>query len=159
MTKIECKHEGAVSRAFELDAWDSDLLDHVTDCTVCSDLLVVQKFFQQASDTDESETQLPDPAIIWWRAQLKGRAAAADRATRIITLVQWLAFVGGGILAASGIARLWPRLKVWLAAVVPDNIPIPVSADAAQPALVMVASLLVLAILILYDAYEPKTEK
>ena len=159
MNKIDCVHERAVHRALKSDTWTPELLDHVADCPGCADLMLVARFFQQSDALSGSEVRLPDPSFIWWRAQMKARAAAADRATRIISFVQHAAIASGALLAVLAVVRLWPRWKSWLMTLVPDSIPNPLPANMAHPGLVVLASVAVLIFLLLFDRYETRTER
>jgi hypothetical protein len=159
VSKIECIHEDAVNQALESDTWPPELLDHVADCPVCGDLMLVARFFQQRGVIPEPEGPLPDPSFIWWRAQMKARAAAADRATRAIGLLQHLTVVAGALLVALGFVRMWPQWKTWFTTLLPDSLPSTLPSNMAQPGLVMLASVAVLLFLLLFDRYEARTER
>jgi hypothetical protein len=94
---------------------------------------------------------------VWWRAQLEARSADAQRATRIITVVQRVAIACGGLVGALGAVRYWPQLKSTLASLVPASIPNSLPSDMAHPGLVMLASLAVVAVLLVFDLREPRT--
>jgi hypothetical protein len=94
---------------------------------------------------------------VWWRAQHEKRTVAAHRATEIITAVQRLAVGCGGVVAVLGVARYWSQIRGILAGFVPASLPSPLPADMAQPGLVMLASLAVVAVLLLIDLREPRT--
>ena len=159
MNKIDCRHETAVNQALENDSWPPELLDHMAQCVVCSDLLLVSKFFQRHAETIAPEAPVPDPSFIWWRAQMKARLAAANRATRVIRIVQRLAISCGALLAVLAIIRSAPLLKTWILVLVPDSIPNQLPPNMAQPGLVMIASLAVLVFLLVFDRIEIRPQR
>lgn len=157
MTKTTCSHEEAVRSALAGDAWPPELLGHVAGCTTCADLMLVETFLRQQVDTCVPGISVPDPSFVWWRARVAARSAAAQRATRIITVVQSLAVACGGLVAALGVARFWPQVRNAAASLVPPSVPSPLPSDMAQPGLVMLASLAVVAVLLVFDLREPRT--
>jgi hypothetical protein len=155
VSKTECVHEVAVNRALDSDDWPAELLQHVAECAVCSDLMVVAKFLQRQAELTAPEAPLPDPSLIWLRAQLKARAAASDRATLVIGVVHRVALACGALLAMLGIVRLWPQWKSWLMTLLPNSIPNPLPSNMAQPGLVVIATVAVLVFWVLFDLHEP----
>ena len=111
MTKLDCSHEEAVKAALAAgEDWSPKLLEHVATCGVCSDLMVVDTFLRERSGDLLSDLSVPESTFVWWRAQHVERAAAARRATKIITLVQRLAVGCGGLVAALGVTRYWDQI-------------------------------------------------
>jgi hypothetical protein len=159
MNRVTCERESAVQRALDEGRWSDELREHAASCPCCSDLVLVAEFLRQQRDSVEVDAPLPDSSFIWWRAQLQARVAAADRATRIITLLQRFAICCGALLALLGAHQLWPQIKGWLSVLKPDSIPNPIAANMAHPGLVIAASLVVLAFLVVFDVFEPRTEE
>ena len=157
MTNTTCRHEQAVGSALAADSWTPELLEHVATCAVCADLMLVETFLRRHSNEVASTASVPDPAFVWWRAQIEGRTADVQRATRIITVVQRLAVACGAVVGALGVVRYWPWLKGPLAHLLPASIPSPLPSDMAPPGLVMLASLVVVAALLVFDLREPRT--
>jgi hypothetical protein len=98
MRKIECQCEAEVLEALRSGAWEPELRQHVQECAVCSELLVVAEFLQSEAAIPASEPALPDAGMMWWRAQLAARRAAVKRATWPIRLFGKLAWLGGVFL-------------------------------------------------------------
>jgi len=91
------RHASAGGSAFE-----HALEDHVAVCPVCQDALLVAAALAAAVDDG---APLPDPRVLWLRAQREARARAARRATRVIGVVQVAAAtLLAGALAAVGLA-------------------------------------------------------
>jgi hypothetical protein len=58
---------------------------------------------------------LPDPALIWWKAQLLDRQAAQARAVRPIAIAQWLSLVVAVVTTMALCAVNWPGIQGVLA--------------------------------------------
>lgn len=157
MTQLSCSREEATRAALANDDWGAELLEHVATCGVCSDLMLVDTFLRRHAGEVVSEISVPEPSFVWWRLQHRQRADAARRATRIITVVQRLAVACGGLVAALAVTRHWSQIRGVLARVVPDSLPSPLPPDVAPPGLVVLASLAVVAVLLVYDLREPHT--
>ena len=54
---------------------------------------------------------LPDPHLIWWKAQLRQRLAAGAKATRPIRVMEAIA-CGIGAAAAVLAAVYWPHIRI-----------------------------------------------
>ena len=71
-----------------------------------SDKALVAAFFREAGG-DPLEPGLPDPGTLWWKARLRARRAAIERAARPILIVERLAWACGiGTLAAAAVWRM-----------------------------------------------------
>ncbi len=64
--------------------------------------LVREHLLAEAAEA-RRQVRLPSPGLIWWKAQLQARQAAAERSTRPITIMQKLAAAAGG---AAGLGLL-----------------------------------------------------
>lgn len=83
-----------------LGALDRSLQDHVPQCPSCQDALLVAAALAVAADDD---APLPDPRVLWLRAQRQARARAARRAGRAIDVVQVAAAtLLAGVLVGAG---------------------------------------------------------
>jgi hypothetical protein len=58
-----------------------------------------------------AKSDLPDPAIIWWKAQLQERANARARAARPIAFAQWISLVVGLAAAVVLCAVNWKGMQ------------------------------------------------
>jgi hypothetical protein len=75
-----------------------ELRAHVEVCDGCGDLVLVTQTFQRARSESEQETLSGSPGLLWWRAQLRRRAAAAERVNRPLTIAQSFALLVYGLL-------------------------------------------------------------
>ena len=108
MTFRTCSYEADIVQALRNGHWPEactrELRAHVAACTGCRDLVLVGEAFQQAKEEAAREIPSGSPGLLWWRAQLRRRNAAAQKITRPITIAQTFALtltlLVGGIFAA-----------------------------------------------------------
>jgi hypothetical protein len=86
MTVRLCPRQSEVQELLELGHWPQacspEIQSHVAQCGACAESILLAQAFQQARVATSALAQLPDPGTIWWRAQLRRRNAAIERATR-----------------------------------------------------------------------------
>jgi hypothetical protein len=104
MTFRPCLWEKELAHALKAGHWPDgctpELRVHVAGCTGCRDLVLVGEAFQQAKKQSARETPSGSPGLLWWRAQLRRRNAAAQKITRPITIAQTFAFMLTLLVAA-----------------------------------------------------------
>jgi len=105
MSAFECEYEAEVLSSVVQSRWpervDAGLRAHVSGCGICSDIVAVAGWFDEARDEMRAGTVVPDAGRIWWAAQLRARREAIETAGRPITAVQAIAFACAvGLLGA-----------------------------------------------------------
>lgn len=102
-----CPYETEVTQALKDGHWPQgcgqELRTHVETCGNCSDLVLVTHTFLCARNESEHSALIGSPSLLWWRAQLRRRNAAAHRVSQPITIAQifaWLVtvLVGAGFV-------------------------------------------------------------
>src|SRR5204863_9763065 len=109
-----CPMEQDVVRAAAMEAWPQALREHVQSCDDCSAAAAVAPWMQSFADLDLRDRPLPDPAVLWLKAQLLRGSATVDRASRPLARLQIAAYL---IVAAGWAALLtakWRVLEAWL---------------------------------------------
>ena len=105
MTFAACSHENELTQALKDGHWPQgcgpELRAHVEVCAACSDLVLVTQAFQNARSESDLAVATGSPSLLWWRAQLRRRNAAAESVARPITIAQAFAWV---VTALVGIA-------------------------------------------------------
>jgi hypothetical protein len=90
MTFRPCSYERELTQALKDGHWPqgcgAELRAHVDVCGNCSDLVLVTQTFQRARCESERVAACGSPSLLWWRAQLRHRNAAAERVSRPITI-------------------------------------------------------------------------
>jgi hypothetical protein len=112
MRKRFCEQEPRVLEAATSGQWEPALRQHLEACPACAEVALVASFMNEA-EADPAEARLPDAELVWWKAQLKARRSAAERATQPIALVEKAACAGGGLALIAVLAFLWPSLQAW----------------------------------------------
>lgn len=104
MTFRGCGCEKEVREALQRGHWPAacapELRDHVRQCGTCSDLVLVTEAFQLAKLHSSEVANVP-AGLVWWRAQLRRRRAAAERVSAPITIAQIFAWATS-LVAAFG---------------------------------------------------------
>jgi len=93
--RLECEFEAEVLAAALHGCWPEvageALRSHVSGCAICADVAAIADPINQSRQELRMSAALPNPGIVWWRAQLRARREAAVAAGRPITGVQVLA--------------------------------------------------------------------
>lgn len=100
-----CRNEPLVIRAAAENRWTEALRTHAASCLDCSAAAEVAPFMAGMSRVDVRQHVLPDPAVIWVKAQLFGGSEALDRVTRPMNVAQIVSYVF--------IAAGWAGLLMW----------------------------------------------
>jgi len=162
MSHTSCSEESAVARAIRNGEWNESLEAHVRGCGTCRSVREAAQWMQTLAPQLQlgapEQTNLPDPQVLWLRAQISERQAAAERAHQSLQWVEivcamvicaglgvWLvrdwSEVGGAV--GNGLDwvlfEAWPALWNSLYAYGPVNAPILFSSALAAIALVAVA--------------------
>jgi hypothetical protein len=154
MIGSSCGRERELLDAIAEDHVSEELRVHAASCLGCSETLLVASFMRRGAEEAEAGlSALPDPAYLWWRANLERRVAASQRATRVITVIQRVALVSAGLLTVPLVRTTWPHLRSWLEVLNPAALAPALPADAARPGLVIAVSLLAVAALALLDSF------
>ena len=151
MSEMRCPLEASVEEGVRRGELTAELRSHAAVCPSCADLVLVGTMLLDHARELPDPQPLPDPGVIWWRAQLQSRCAAAERATRMIRILH---AVAGACAAAAAIALLpglWPALRSWLQDLATTASHSASAAGAASPGLVLGVSSVLLLLLWLAD--------
>lgn len=112
-----CSHEKEVADALKAGHWPdgcaAELRAHVAGCASCGDLVLVTEAFQGARSESAQEAPVGSPSLLWWRAQLRQRAAATERISRPVTVAQIFAWLMTLIVAAVFVASQYNHGLRW----------------------------------------------
>jgi len=115
MNVCGCEKEALVIEAVRCGTWDDALRTHAARCPVCADAALAADLLRELSDLDNTQVTLPNGGLIWWKAQLKAKRAAAERATQPISIVEKV-FCACSILSAIGLLLWqWSSISAWFA--------------------------------------------
>jgi hypothetical protein len=106
-----CRYEADVLAAVADGSWDhapEALKTHVTTCRTCSDLALVSQLLKTDHAAMVAEANVPSAGQVWWRAQVRARAEAAEAAARPLFVAQALACAAVVGLLVALVTWLWP---------------------------------------------------
>jgi len=152
MSGSTCEREQELLAAVASAEVSDELRRHAAGCTECSEVLLVATFLRREAAAT-AQAALPDPAYLWWRALRDRRSAAADRATRLITIVQQAAILSAALLLVPLVRWGWPHLAHLLGALHLRALAPELPASAGNPFLVVGISAALLAALALLDVH------
>lgn len=130
-----CPFEANVTRAAREDHWSEALREHVRGCADCAAAAEVAPWMHGFASMEDREHILPDPSIIWLKAQLLEGRIAAERVSRPVTQIQMVAYV---IVAGCWAALLtwkWNALEQWFGSIMPSHFVLGGASYAAAPSL------------------------
>jgi amino acid permease len=87
-----CEHESAVIRAARTGKWDKSLQSHAQTCPVCAEAMRVHAAMSSLIK-HEQIPPIPDPKLIWLKAQFAERQRRSTIITRIAA-VAYAALIG-----------------------------------------------------------------
>jgi len=96
------------------DACGEDLCRHAAACPVCAEVVLVAQALEQESTQARMEVALPTAGLVWWKAQMRARREAIDRAAQPIAIVEGLAWVSAAVCLLG--TAIWQRrwIEDWL---------------------------------------------
>jgi hypothetical protein len=116
-----CDRERLVRRAARENRWTDELLEHARTCSDCNAAAAAAPFMSRFAGINEREHILPDPSVVWLKAQLLGASVAADRASRPLNLIQVVAYVAVATGWAAVLTWKWADLEAWLLGFTPTR--------------------------------------
>lgn len=109
MNAFPCDREIEVIRAIQASRWaDSPgLRAHAAECETCAEVALVAHALANAEDEVHP---LPDASLVWWKAQLRARREAVERASEPIEIFERVAYAFAGIALVA--ALIWQRARL-----------------------------------------------
>ena len=118
---MNCPYEANVLRAAEEDRWTDSLRSHLMECEDCQATAAVAPWMDRFARISDRERILPDPSVLWLKAQLLRGTVEAARIARPLTIAQLVAYlvVGGGWAAL--LMMKWDAIQAWLQRLTPTG--------------------------------------
>lgn len=115
MRKQECSREDELLDALQTSRWpetcDAALRDHAAACDSCTDLLAVAAPLLDEHRALLHDANVPSSAIVWWRAQMRSRREAAEKAGQPISVVFGIAVACAAGLLATALGIFVPTVR------------------------------------------------
>ena len=95
MSAMECDREIEVVEAVTCGRWPvgagEELQSHAASCPVCMDVVHVSLALTEDRSDALLSAHVPSAGLVWWRAEMRARRDAVERATRPMKIVEWTA--------------------------------------------------------------------
>ena len=114
MTGRVCDKERAVRDMVRAGQDDPALRDHLARCESCRQDAEVAAWMIAFAELPVEPVRLPDPGMLWWKAQLLQRWDAQRRAAEPIDKGQQAQVGIGAAACAVLLYWLWPDLQAWM---------------------------------------------
>ncbi len=117
MNQEHCIFEEKIAAANRSGQWSDELLAHLSGCQICEEVALVSSYLSEsaAAPVSAAIADLPDPTLIWSRAQLAARREAIERAMRPILWVRRFAFALAAVVFVTAIISAWPHIASFFA--------------------------------------------
>jgi hypothetical protein len=84
-------------------------------------IAAVDPWMQKFAKTPDRQHALPDPAVVWLKAQLLRNTMAAERVSRPMNAIQIAAYVVVGIAWAALLTWKWEAMQTWFLSLNPSQ--------------------------------------
>jgi hypothetical protein len=119
---MKCAHESNVLRAAAEDRWSEALRGHVSECADCAAAAAAAPWMTSFARMSDREHRLPDPSIVWLKAQLLQGVADVARISRPITIAQLMAYFAVAAGWAGLLTWKWHAVQTWLHSFTPTGL-------------------------------------
>jgi hypothetical protein len=133
MSADVCRREPDVRKG----NWSDELRAHAQTCPDCAAAAAISPWMTSFAAMPDREHILPDPSVVWLKAQLLRDIATADRATRPMTSLQTGAYLVIAACWAAVLTWKWEVIVIWLHRLSPGQFIIGASTDATASSMSM----------------------
>jgi hypothetical protein len=117
-----CRFERDTIASAESGQWTDVLREHVRTCADCAAAASVSAWMDRLGRTDERQHKLPDPSVVWLKSQILRGSMVAERASRPVTILQIISYVGVAAAWAGFLSWKWPSIQRWISGWSPHDI-------------------------------------
>ena len=108
MKQASCHYEVDVLKAARTDEWNESLKAHATDCPRCHDLVQVTTFMNKLGSAEDRQAPLPDPELVWLKAQVLARQAQKEHALRPLVFTEAVGQAVAALAVGAFLTWKWP---------------------------------------------------
>jgi predicted anti-sigma-YlaC factor YlaD len=98
------------------------LAAHLASCPSCREQVEAVDFVRQLAGADDIPHQLPDPTVIWWKAQLLRRWQAERVASAPIERMRWIELAAGFVSLGFFLVWQWQGLMNLISRAIPAGL-------------------------------------
>jgi hypothetical protein len=110
----ECAFEMEIvhaARGRDLEEW---MATHLASCPFCADAVATDRMLHRLAESAESEAVLPDPSVLWLKAQFLQRRIAGEEALRPLALLQRASLFAVAAGWGALLIFKWPVISTYL---------------------------------------------
>jgi hypothetical protein len=122
MSDEVCRFEPNVLRAVRFDEWTEALRRHVPACEECTAAMTVGPWMRSFAAAPDIDRVLPNPSILWIKAQILQRDAAVERVATPLNSMQIAAYLLVGACWAALLTWKWKTLQAWFTSFTPSSL-------------------------------------
>jgi predicted anti-sigma-YlaC factor YlaD len=139
MTQHACTNEpDMLSAAADGRQVSAELEAHLQSCPSCREQVEAIAFVRGLADTSDAPHPLPDPAVIWWKAQLLRRWQAERVASAPIERMRWIELAAGLSSLTVFLVWQWQGLANLVVRTIPTGLAVAAAAPQSANPLVLV---------------------
>jgi len=116
MSAPECPREQDVINAIVTGQWpdrcEASLAVHAAECAVCKELIEVTSVMRLDRDGLHEEMSLPSAGQVWWRAAIRARLEASQRAAQPFSWLFGVSVACAAGLAIAVVQLLWSPVRL-----------------------------------------------
>lgn len=113
----ECRFERDVIAG----RWTDSLRAHVAQCADCEAAMLAAPYMKELASVDMREHPLPDPQVVWLKAQLLRNLRGVERASRPLKVVQAVSYVVVAAAWTTVLAWKWAAIQALLHSFSPER--------------------------------------
>jgi len=123
MTPLHCPREQDVIAALRSGpvVLDDELRHHSKGCGVCRELVEVIELMRLDREAFEDDVNVPAAGQIWWRAAIRARLEASQRAARPLSWLFGVSVACAVGLVIAVVELLWSPVQIALRSASPDT--------------------------------------
>jgi hypothetical protein len=136
------EHDEILRAAAEGRDFPAALRAHLASCPSCREQAAAAAFVRGLADVTEIRHHLPDPAVVWWKAQLARRWQAERAAAAPIERMRGIELAAGVMSLAAFLVWQWQGLVNLVSRAIPAGVAAAAAApQAANPAALVLLTL------------------
>jgi len=102
--------------------WTDTLRAHVAQCADCEATMLVAPQMKELASIDAREHPLPDPQVVWLKAQLLRNTIAMERASRPLKVFQAISYAAVAAAWTAVLAWKWAAIQAMLHSLTPATL-------------------------------------
>lgn len=107
----ECPHEHLVHQAVQSGQWAESVTCHVDACASCREVVQITQWIRTMAGASEVPASLPDPSLLWLKAQFLEQQAAREQAFQPLMLVGTVTLALATAIPAGALAWYWSEIQ------------------------------------------------